>query len=121
MLVADDDPVLRESLQALLAAEGYRVATAGDGAAALQWLYRAAVPGLVLLDLLMPGLSGAQVLARLASVPPAVPPRHVVVMGSGCDSSALAARYACSVVRKPLLGHRLLALLERQWVGSPAP
>ena len=64
VLVVDDDPVIRELLAVNLELEGYEVRTAGDGAAALSAL--AAEPvDLVLLDVMMPEVSGWEVAARL--------------------------------------------------------
>src|SRR5262249_60832990 len=57
ILVVDDDPSIRELLRQDLEAEGYAVREARDGAEALAAM-RAARPGLVLLDIMMPGLNG---------------------------------------------------------------
>src|SRR5262249_59481045 len=64
VLVVDDDPDLRQRLRELLEKEGLEVDEAGDGRAALarldeQW------PGLILLDLLMPGMDGFEFLGEL--------------------------------------------------------
>ncbi len=64
MLVADDEPGVRRALERGLAAEGMDVAAAADGPSAL----RAALTGafdVVLLDIMLPGLSGYRVLERL--------------------------------------------------------
>ena len=68
VLVVEDDPSVRGLLQTLLTAEGYEVATAADGLAALQ-AASATLPALVLLDLVMPDLGGARVLERLRDDP----------------------------------------------------
>ncbi|MEW5850712.1 MAG: response regulator [Myxococcota bacterium] len=65
MLVVDDDPDARETLHAVLEVEGYAVRSAADGVEALQWLSSHPTPGLILLDLMMPRLSGWDVCARL--------------------------------------------------------
>ncbi|HUG38627.1 MAG TPA: response regulator, partial [Candidatus Limnocylindrales bacterium] len=57
LLVADDDPAVRQSLERMLAREGYAVVLAPDGQAALERL-RAGGIDLVLSDLKMPGLTG---------------------------------------------------------------
>jgi signal transduction histidine kinase/CheY-like chemotaxis protein len=64
ILVADDDADLRQLLRRLLEKEGYRVAEAATGKAALDHV-RTASPGLILLDLVMPEMDGFQVLAEL--------------------------------------------------------
>lgn len=64
MLVADDEPGVRRALERGLTAEGMDVAGAVDGPSAL----RAALTGafdVVLLDIMLPGLSGYRVLERL--------------------------------------------------------
>ncbi len=57
VLVVDDESDIRDAVTELLAEEGYRVLKAGDGAEALKKA-RAFHPDVVLLDLMMPGMSG---------------------------------------------------------------
>ncbi len=66
VLVVDDDPPLRRMLERTLRAEGFDVALAGDGAAALVAAERAA-PDIIVLDVAMPGLDGLAVCRRLRS------------------------------------------------------
>ncbi|HYR95809.1 MAG TPA: response regulator [Candidatus Binatus sp.] len=58
LLVVDDDPGSREALTALLATEGFEVATATDGRDALHQLGNGAAPCVILLDINMPGMDG---------------------------------------------------------------
>ncbi len=67
MLVVDDDPAIRESLSDLLLAEDYEVRTAGNGAAALAILRAHPLPDLMILDLMMPVLSGWEVLEEMTT------------------------------------------------------
>ena len=75
MLIVEDDDPIRQPLAELLKAEGYDVATAVNGKAALEWLESNPAPGLILLDLLMPLMSGMQFLTarrrhdRLRAIP----------------------------------------------------
>ena len=69
ILVVDDSEELREALTDLLEAEGYPVLAVGGGAQALQVLGDGLRPSLILLDQRMPGMSGAQFLEQLRSVP----------------------------------------------------
>jgi class 3 adenylate cyclase/CheY-like chemotaxis protein len=68
ILVVDDDEGNRDLLARRLAREGYAVRTAPDGAAALAAL-AAAPADLVLLDVMMPGIDGYEVLRRLKQDP----------------------------------------------------
>ena len=60
ILVVDDETTLRETLAEALEAEGYRALPAADGREALA-PFRAEHPDLVLLDLMLPELSGVEV------------------------------------------------------------
>jgi two-component system cell cycle response regulator len=68
VLIVDDEAAGRDTLQALLLAEGYNLAFAGNGAEALA---KAAelTPDLVLLDVMMPGMNGFEVCRRLRADP----------------------------------------------------
>jgi two-component system, chemotaxis family, chemotaxis protein CheY len=66
VLVVDDDADIREVMSAVLTDEGYRVSTAHDGAAALDRLRHGPRPDLILLDLMMPRMSGWELRAALA-------------------------------------------------------
>jgi CheY-like chemotaxis protein len=68
VLVVDDDDLQRDVLAEVLASAGYAVVVAADGVAALE-VARASTPDLVVLDLLMPRLDGASVLAELRRDP----------------------------------------------------
>jgi DNA-binding response OmpR family regulator len=64
LLVIDDSELIREAATIGLAHAGWSVQTAADGATGLD-LARASPPDAILLDLVMPDLSGAEVLRRL--------------------------------------------------------
>ena len=69
VLVIDDDPDVRGFIVTSLEEQGYRVAEAGDGEGGLE-AFGKERPDLVILDFIMPGLSGAEVASRiLAEVP----------------------------------------------------
>jgi len=67
VLVVDDDADVRRLLRVMLEADGYAVAEAPGGAEALDILRESADRIVVLLDHLMPGLTGADVLERAAA------------------------------------------------------
>jgi PAS domain S-box-containing protein len=64
ILIVDDEPSGRETLAALLLAQGYQLAFAGGGAEALR-LADQLQPDLILLDVMMPGMDGFEVCRRL--------------------------------------------------------
>ncbi len=68
VLVAEDEFDLARTLQAILEGEGYRVETCGNGRQVLERL-RAAKPDLLLLDVMMPTLSGLDVLREMKQTP----------------------------------------------------
>ena len=68
VVVVDDELYLVEALSALLGGEGYRVIPASSGRAALDVLDKE-LPDLILLDLMMPELSGFQVLESIQKRP----------------------------------------------------
>jgi len=70
ILVADDQAANRELLDELLTAQGFRVVTVPDGAAAVEELSKTQVD-LVLLDVMMPHLNGFEVCQKIKSNPEA--------------------------------------------------
>lgn len=65
VLVVEDEPSLVFTLQDTLENEGYRVAVAQTGNAALEWITMNGTPDLMLLDIMLPGMSGYEVCKRL--------------------------------------------------------
>jgi len=110
ILVADDDPFSLEGLSLLLAIWGYDVETASDGRAALQKIW-ADQPGAVITDVVMPMMSGLELLGALRVEKPDMP--VIVVTGqSSLDTLARARQegaYAC--LRKPVDVLRLKSVL----------
>ncbi|MGH9472900.1 MAG: sigma-54-dependent transcriptional regulator [Terriglobales bacterium] len=67
VLIVDDEPAVREGLEALLRSEGFEARTAADGPSAVEQFGSAAFD-LVLLDVALPGENGLEVLARLRAL-----------------------------------------------------
>ena len=65
ILIADDSVVSRHLLEATLRKWGYDVMVACDGAEALELLQREDAPGLIILDWMMPGMTGVEVCRRI--------------------------------------------------------
>ncbi|MGI0487531.1 response regulator transcription factor [Pantanalinema rosaneae CENA516] len=64
VLLVDDEAPLRDSLSYALSREGYQVTTAADGLSALK-LFHKQVPDIILLDLMLPEVSGMEVCWRI--------------------------------------------------------
>lgn len=113
VLVVDDDPDIRETLRDVIEAEGHAVVTADSGRAALDALLHGRRPSLIVLDLMMPGMSGWDLLAvirdnrALADIPVAV------ISASGTRTTPTGATH---FLRKPI---ELDALLDI--VRDPGP
>lgn len=70
IFIAEDNPVLLQGLDRALSAHGYAVETAKDGARVLERLSTApAPPDLLLLDVMMPGMSGIEVMKAVQDDP----------------------------------------------------
>ncbi len=68
VLIVDDEPNIVLSLEFLMQREGYQVATAADGEAALEAL-AAQTPDLVILDIMLPKMNGFDVCRRIRADP----------------------------------------------------
>lgn len=64
ILIVDDEPLIRRSLQLALERRGHKVLTAEDGVSGFE-KWQSEKPDLVLLDVLMPGLTGPQVMDKM--------------------------------------------------------
>jgi DNA-binding response OmpR family regulator len=125
ILVVDDEPVLRETLAEALDADGFRVVTAADGREALS-RFREHQPDLVVLDLMLPELSGIEV-CRIIRAESGVPIVMLTAKTSELDKVVGLELGADDYVTKPFslreLGARIRALLRRteQLAEAPAP
>jgi CheY-like chemotaxis protein len=117
ILVVDDEEINRELLEGILAPDGYRIAFSADGTSALHAV-RASRPDLVLLDLLMPGMSGLEVCRRLKDDPDVsdIPIIVVTALGQVAAKEAALTRGADDFVTKPVqaddLRARVAAMLK---------
>jgi CheY-like chemotaxis protein len=108
VLIVEDESDLRNCLGDLFEDEGYHVERAADGKEGLTRMRSLARPGVVLLDLIMPIMSGNEAYAAMQA-DPALASLPVIVMTSApwlAPSGAL-------VMRKPLDLERLLATVKR--------
>ena len=122
VLVVDDEDAVRALLRDLLELEGYRVREAADGPAALEAVEQR-VPDVVVLDVLMPGLSGLDVLSvwrdkpELATMP-------VLMLTAAADDETTWAGWAAGAsvyLPKPFDPDHLLQWVERLLADRPLP
>ena len=125
ILVVDDEPTLRETLVDALETDGFRVVSAADGREALT-VFRAERPDLVLLDLMLPELSGVEV-CRIIRSESSVPIVMLTAKDSELDKVVGLELGADDYVTKPFslreLSARIRALFRRseQAVAVDAP
>ncbi len=121
VLVVDDEPVLAELVSMALRYEGWDIATAGDGAAALA-LARENPPDVVVLDVMLPDMSGLDVLRSLRERQPGLPLLLLTAKDSVEDRIAGLTAGGDDYVTKPFsieeVVLRLRALLRRTGVAD---
>jgi CheY-like chemotaxis protein len=117
VLIVDDDDDIRETLRVCLEEEGFAVRTARNGLEALALLAEGALPGLILLDLMMPEMNGWEVLEQLRSdtARAAIP---VAVMSGSHRGEVRTATY---VVPKPFDLGTMVDLVREHCADAPAP
>jgi DNA-binding response OmpR family regulator len=109
ILIADDDPPLRGLLRLVAARAGFDVDTASNGAEALEKI-RANRYTVAVIDLMMPWMSGYDVIEHLAEMPE----RPAVVVVTALNDARLArldSSVVSSVLRKPFDIEMLSAVL----------
>ena len=114
ILVIDDDIHIGNMLQEVLEREGYRVSRAYSGTEALM-LFSKQKPDLILLDLMLPGLSGEEILPKITGTP-------VIVLSAKADISdkvSLLMDGAADYITKPFDTKELLARIAVQ-LRAPA-
>src|SRR2546425_9448018 len=112
LLIADDDPGLRQSLERTLTREGYRVILASDGNAALERLQAGGVD-LVLTDLKMPGLSGIELLRAVKAIASEVDVILLTAFGTVEEAVKAMKEGAYDFLTKPFQRAQLLRLIRQ--------
>lgn len=125
ILVVDDERAVRESLRRALELEGYRVELAADGEEALARLGSDPLPDGVILDVLLPGVDGLEVCARLRAKGIRVPVLMLTARAEVDSRVAGLDAGADDYLPKPFalseLFARLRAILRRAGEGGPVP
>jgi two-component system OmpR family response regulator len=121
VLVVDDEPVLAEMVSMALRYEGWNIATAGDGSAALESA-RSQRPDVVVLDVMLPDMSGLDVLRKLREETPQLPVLLLTAKDAVEDRIAGLTAGGDDYVTKPFsleeVVLRLRALLRRTGVTT---
>jgi CheY-like chemotaxis protein len=119
ILVCDNEEPLRALIRATLDSGDYRLLEARDGDESLE-LARSARPDLILLDVMMPGRSGLEVLRELRSDPRFAETRVIMLTAraQAADREAAEAVGADCFLAKPFSPAELAALVDRLLGGD---
>lgn len=107
--IIDDDIYIGDMLEELLTKEGYHVLRAYSGTEAL-FLFKERLPDLILLDLMLPGLSGEEILPEIKNIPVII----VSAKGQVQDKVKLLLDGAADYITKPFDTAELLARIQVQ-------
>jgi two-component system, OmpR family, alkaline phosphatase synthesis response regulator PhoP len=111
ILVVEDDPRMQRVLQRMFAAERYRVDCAGDGKAALEQ-FHGHKPDAVVLDLILPHISGRELCQKFKSLVPECPVIIVSAISEVVDKVLLLELGADDYVTKPFSPRELMARVQ---------
>jgi two-component system OmpR family response regulator len=123
ILVVEDEPDLAATLHKALTEEGFAVDVAGDGEDAL-WQAGSINYDAIVLDLMLPGVDGLKVLARLRAAGSRVPVLVLTARDSSAEKVGALNAGADDYLTKPFTFAELLARIRaliRRAAGSPAP
>lgn len=118
VLIVDDDFDLRETLSDVLQDEGYSVAMAEDGLAAMAYLQSHSAPCMILLDWMMPRCNGAQFAERQRAVPELSTIPIVLLTADERREEKLAMTGAQHYLAKPV-SRAVLCSVVRSICGAP--
>ncbi|MFH1707907.1 MAG: ATP-binding protein [Planctomycetota bacterium] len=108
ILVVDDEPGIRQGCEKILLAEGYEVAVAADGQAAMELLTRDPAFALALVDLKMPRMDGIELIRRIGQIDPDIV-SVVITAYASIDTAVEATRQgAYRYIPKPFTPDELL-------------
>lgn len=113
VMIVEDEPHIVESLSFLLAREGFDVRAMDDGAAALRAL-EAEPPDVLVLDVMLPGLDGFELLRRLRAAPAlkSLPVLMLTAKGQRRDREIAEAAGADRFMTKPFSNAELVAAVK---------
>jgi two-component system response regulator PilR (NtrC family) len=111
ILVVDDEEIMREILEALLSREGYSVALAASGAAALD-LAKSSTFDAAIVDVMMPGMDGLATLEELKKLDDDLPVLMVTAFASVETAISAMKRGAFDYITKPFKNDEVLVVLR---------
>ncbi len=120
VLIVEDDDDVRDMMRELFEDEGYRVATAGDGRDALDLIERIGKPNVILLDLMMPRMSGGDFLEAARRKRPDLARVPVVVI-TGYAQMMFSVSPVERMLTKPVDLHALLDIVRQYCKPVAAP
>jgi CheY-like chemotaxis protein len=121
VLIVEDDPDMRESMESVLTYAGHSIAAVADGVEALSWLSGDRPhPCVIVLDLMMPGMNGFELRSRLRADPVLSAIPVLVLTGAGNLADRKGAELQAEILRKPIDLKDLLAAIHRHCAAFPA-
>ena len=118
VLVVDDEALIAMALEAALEDAGYEVATAANGRQGLERLAEAPRPEIVLLDMMMPVMSGPAMLAAMAA-DPGLRGIPVIVLSSLPEEAVRdRAGGVAAILRNPYTAEQVLDAIARALGGA---
>ncbi len=112
ILLIDDEEMIRRRLEELLVMDGYEVFLAEDGKRGLE-IFKKENPGIILVDIKMPGMDGIEVLEEVKKVSPET--QVLVISGHGEREISIDVlrRKAFDYITKPINYDKLVISIER--------
>ncbi len=119
VLLIEDEPNIAEAIRFLLGRQGWEVSVLGDGRAALVAVARRR-PDLVILDLMLPGMSGMDVLLHLRADPATqnLPVMMLTAKGQGRDREAATRAGVSAFMTKPFANAEMVAAVRGLMEGA---
>ncbi|MFH1574484.1 MAG: response regulator [Acidobacteriota bacterium] len=117
ILIVDDDRTVRNMLARILRHHGYQVVTAEDGSRVVDLCLRFE-PRLILLDMMIPGADGAQIIRELRSRFGDQSPRVALVTANEIPGEVLSELGVVAYLQKPFTLESIVALAKKYAAGD---
>jgi DNA-binding response OmpR family regulator len=123
ILIVDDEPHITRALTILFEKTGYEVSSAYNGADGLAKLHTER-PDVAIVDVMMPGVSGLELLRAWQDQRPEAAGTRFLVLTASCDERIAACVHDfenVQLIPKPFSPHRILRLVQDLATPNPAP